>query len=158
MLRSTQRKMLRKMVGSGRRVVPRPAESCSDDSESTSQSVEEEYGCDDNALEDWVTWASRLHGVAWQGMQRNHLDDWVTMQKRKKWQWAGHTCRRTDGRWSTELLHWTPQGRRKVGHPEKRWSDDIFKFHSNQDGNVEWEITAQDRATWQSLEEGFVNS
>ena len=34
-----------------------------------------------------------------------------------------------------KALRWTPQGRRAVGHPKKRWADDIEAFmHGREDG------------------------
>ncbi|CAG9137496.1 unnamed protein product [Plutella xylostella] len=46
-----------------------------------------------------------------------------------KWQWAGHVARRADDRWSTKVLEWRPRvGKRRVGRPPTRWSDDLRKF------------------------------
>ncbi|CAH2235105.1 jg7514 [Pararge aegeria aegeria] len=43
-----------------------------------------------------------------------------------KWQWAGHIARRTDGRWGLKVLEWRPRtGKRSVGRPQTRWTDDI---------------------------------
>ncbi|KAI8427201.1 hypothetical protein MSG28_014804 [Choristoneura fumiferana] len=43
-----------------------------------------------------------------------------------KWQWAGHIARRTDNRWGRKVLEWRPRtGRRSVGRPPTRWTDDI---------------------------------
>ncbi|CAH2269023.1 jg16047 [Pararge aegeria aegeria] len=43
-----------------------------------------------------------------------------------KWQWAGHIVRRSDGRWGPKLLEWQPRtGKRSVGRPATRWTDDI---------------------------------
>jgi hypothetical protein len=45
-----------------------------------------------------------------------------------KWQWAGHIVRRTDGRWGEKVLEWRPcTGRRSVGRPPTRWTDDLGK-------------------------------
>jgi hypothetical protein len=39
--------------------------------------------------------------------------------------WAGHIGRRTDGRWGGKVLEWRPRtGRRSVGRPPTRWTDD----------------------------------
>jgi hypothetical protein len=43
-----------------------------------------------------------------------------------KWQWAGHISRRTDNRWGERVLEWRPRlGKRSVGRPQARWSDDL---------------------------------
>ncbi|CAG9106243.1 unnamed protein product [Plutella xylostella] len=45
-----------------------------------------------------------------------------------KWQWAGHVARRADDRWSRKVLEWRPRvGKRRVGRPPTRWSDDLRK-------------------------------
>ncbi|CAG9103041.1 unnamed protein product [Plutella xylostella] len=46
-----------------------------------------------------------------------------------KWQWAGHVARRADDRWSRKVLEWRPRvGKRRVGRPPTRWSDDLRKY------------------------------
>ncbi|CAG9116832.1 unnamed protein product [Plutella xylostella] len=48
-----------------------------------------------------------------------------------KWQWAGHVARRADDRWSRKVLEWRPRvGKRRVGRPPTRWSDDLRKVRS----------------------------
>jgi hypothetical protein len=45
-----------------------------------------------------------------------------------KWQRAGHIVRRTDGRWGGKVLEWRPRtGRRSVGRPPIRWTDELLK-------------------------------
>ncbi|CAG9131832.1 unnamed protein product [Plutella xylostella] len=47
-----------------------------------------------------------------------------------KWQWAGHVARRADDRWSRKVLEWRPRvGKRRVGRPPTRWSDDLRKVN-----------------------------
>ncbi|CAH2104279.1 unnamed protein product [Euphydryas editha] len=53
------------------------------------------------------------------------IDQWVC---KLKWQWAGHIARRTDGRWNRKVLKWRPRtGKRSVGRPFARWTDDLRK-------------------------------
>ncbi|KAI8429904.1 hypothetical protein MSG28_000382 [Choristoneura fumiferana] len=54
------------------------------------------------------------------------------------WQWAGHIARRTDNRWGRKVLEWRPRtGRRSVGRPPTRWTDDIYpKPHNLKNKNV----------------------
>ncbi|CAH2237468.1 jg12801 [Pararge aegeria aegeria] len=47
-------------------------------------------------------------------------------RRTKKCQWAGHVCLRTDGRWGRRVLEWRPRiGKRSVGRPPARWTDDL---------------------------------
>ena len=81
--------------------------------------------------------------------------DWVTEQRRRKWKWAGHVARRTDGRWSTRVLHWLPsKGERTRGRPATRWENDLEKFAASR--NAKWEVWAKDRGTWEYLEAEYV--
>jgi hypothetical protein len=60
-----------------------------------------------------------------------------------KWQWAGHIARRTDGRWGGKVLEWQPRtGRRSVGRPPTRWTDDLVKVAGRR-----WMRAAQDRSS-----------
>ncbi|CAG9565546.1 unnamed protein product [Danaus chrysippus] len=69
-----------------------------------------------------------------------------------KWQWAGHIARRTDARWGQRVLEWQPRaGRRSVGRPPTRWSDDLVKV-----AGIRWMRVAQDRSSWRSLGEAYV--
>ena len=80
--------------------------------------------------------------------------DWVVESRRRKWRFAGKTATRNDGRWSTSLLHWVPEhGRgRDVGHPCKRWRDDIEELVGG-----EWAQVAQDLELWHILSSKFEN-
>ncbi|CAH2231299.1 jg20615 [Pararge aegeria aegeria] len=69
-----------------------------------------------------------------------------------KWQWAGHIARRTDGRWGLKVLEWRPRtGKRSVGRPQTRWTDDIRRVAGSR-----WRQAAQDRALWNSLQKTYV--
>ncbi|CAG9116951.1 unnamed protein product [Plutella xylostella] len=64
-----------------------------------------------------------------------------------KWQWAGHVARRADDRWSRKVLEWRPRvGKRRVGRPPTRWSDDLRKVAGSR-----WMQMAGDRLGWRSL-------
>ena len=85
--------------------------------------------------------------------------DWVTAQRRRKWRLTGHTARRTDGRWSTAVLTWSPQqGHRQRGHPKKRWTHDFDAFFMEHQGLPKgtWTVVAQNRALWRSFEDAFI--
>ena len=53
---------------------------------------------------------------------------------------------------------WGAPGRRKVGHPKTRWSDDIDAFFAERDANFgksDWLLVAQNREEWANLEPEF---
>ncbi|KAI8423169.1 hypothetical protein MSG28_014224 [Choristoneura fumiferana] len=69
-----------------------------------------------------------------------------------KWQWAGHIARRTDNRWGRKVLEWRPRtGRRSIGRPPTRWTDDIVRVAGNRRMQV-----ASCRSLWRSKGEAFV--
>jgi hypothetical protein len=69
-----------------------------------------------------------------------------------KWQWAGHFARRTDGRWGGKVLEWRPRtGKRSVGRPSTRWTDDLVKGAGGR-----WMRATQDRSSWRTLGEAYV--
>ncbi|CAH2235021.1 jg1290 [Pararge aegeria aegeria] len=58
--------------------------------------------------------------------RRTRVTDIAQRVAKLKWQWAGHIARRTDGRWGLKVLEWRPRtGKRSVGRPPARWTDDI---------------------------------
>lgn len=68
-----------------------------------------------------------------------------------KWSWAGHMARRGDGRWSTAITEWWPRlGRRNVGRPMVRWTDDLHRVA----GQI-WMRVARDRGEWHSQREAY---
>ncbi|CAH2218259.1 jg1382 [Pararge aegeria aegeria] len=61
--------------------------------------------------------------------RRTRVTDIAQRVAKLKWQWAGHIARRTDGRWGFKVLEWRPRtGKRSVGRPPTRWTDDIRRF------------------------------
>ncbi|KAI8439116.1 hypothetical protein MSG28_012974 [Choristoneura fumiferana] len=78
----------------------------------------------------------------------------IDMELREKWQWAGHIARRTDGRWGRKLLEWRPRiGKRSVGRPPTRWTDDLVKA-----AGVRWMQAAANRSNWRSVGRPMSNS
>ena len=129
LIRSVQRSMLRRVVG-------------------TARQDEETY----------VDWIQRSTHVAESLYVRNGGESWVRQQRRRYWRWAGHVARAADGRWSNRLLCWHPQGSRRPGRPIKRWTDELDAFFSQQMGSAvgEWVCNAMDREGWKSWQEDFV--
>ncbi|CAH2241367.1 jg15566 [Pararge aegeria aegeria] len=72
---------------------------------------------------------------------RRRATDIAQRVAKLKWQWAGHIVRSTDGRWGLKVLKWRPRtGKRSVGRPRTRWTDDIRRVAGSRLKHV-----AQDR-------------
>ncbi|CAH2240102.1 jg6356 [Pararge aegeria aegeria] len=68
-----------------------------------------------------------------------------------KWQWARHIVRRKDRRWGPKVLEWQPRtGKRSVGRPPTRWTDDIKRV-----AGIVYKMEAMDRKSWLLVEEAF---
>ncbi|CAH2226067.1 jg24551 [Pararge aegeria aegeria] len=60
--------------------------------------------------------------------RRTEVTDLAQRISKFKWQWAGHVCRRTDGRCGRRVLEWRPRiGKRSMGRPAARRTDDLKK-------------------------------
>jgi hypothetical protein len=69
-----------------------------------------------------------------------------------KWQWGGHISRRSDNHGGKRVLEWRPRvGKRSVGHPQARWSDDLNRMPGRS-----WMRVAEDRAWWRTVREAYV--
>jgi hypothetical protein len=125
-LRTTRRKMLRWMMRIGRK-----------------------------PEEDWVEYIKRATARCDQLAADHGVSDWVGLQRERKWKLAGQTANRDDQRWNTRLLTWKPWFRnlpyRSVGHPCKRWDDDIVKLAGGS-----WMDVAKDANLWQALKCGYL--
>ena len=159
MLRTAQRRMLRWMLRSHWKNVE--SSSSSDDSSERSETTDEETEENEHNTEEesFVDWIQRCTHVVEEQLAFCKIDDWVVAQRKRKWRLAGHSARRTDGRWSEAVLGWIPQGgSRSRGHPERRWLDSLNNFFLEKGGLPKglWQNAAQDRKTWHDLEEDFV--
>ena len=165
LLRTTQRRMLRWMLGSVWRRPATEQEGGGDGSESSSSCAEPPEDPELNSEEDkveeetWVQWIQRCTHIVEMHWDRAAIDDWVVGQRRRKWRLAGHTARREDKRWSETLMCWEPLwSNRMRGHPPKRWTTDLDAFFHSLNGTPRcvWKWEAQDRNRWQHLEDSFV--
>lgn len=137
--------MLRSILGKGRAAIE-PFDDDSSQTDSTASSCSSK-----EVMESWADWIKRVTSEATDAMEKACVPDWVEEQKRRKWTWRGHTCRRTEGRWSRKILEWTPtQGTRGRGHPKTRWSDDIDQFVSELLSQNR-AITVADFSTWSEM-------
>jgi hypothetical protein len=65
---------------------------------------------------------------------------------------AVHISCRTDNRWGKRVLEWRLRlGKRSVGRPLARWSDDLRGTAGRS-----WMRVAEYRATWREIEEAAV--
>ena len=72
--------------------------------------------------------------------------------RRKRWNWIGHTLRKSDECIAKQALRWNPQGQRKVGRPRNTWRKEVEKDMTQQGWNwSEVRRRAQDREGWKQL-------
>jgi hypothetical protein len=84
--------------------------------------------------------------------QRTKITDIAHRISMLKWQWAGHISRRTDNRRGKRVLEWRSRlGKRSVGRPQARWSDDLRRTAGRS-----WMRVAEDRARWREIGEAYV--
>lgn len=84
--------------------------------------------------------------------QQTNVSDIIEKASRQKWNWAGHVVRMVDERWTNRITNWRPrQGKRSVGRPPKRWSDDIRAVTGRQ-----WIRTARNRQEWKEKGEDYI--
>ena len=161
-LQTTQRKMLRKILGMGRtRTVQAAGTDKGSDAESstsgdTSGGEESRDGSEGVVEETWIEWLERTARAIGAQIKRGAVSDWVEQQRVRKWRWAGHVSRRKDGRWAVRMLHWIPHGgERRRGRPATRWEDALEAYA--QEHGQKWETWAEDNNEWRTGEAGFAN-
>jgi hypothetical protein len=82
----------------------------------------------------------------------------ITMIKSRKMRWTGHVARMWEKRNVYRLLVGTPEGKRPLGRPRRRWIDkikmDLLEIGVNV---VDWIGLAQDRYRWRALVNSVMN-
>ncbi|CAK1595227.1 unnamed protein product [Parnassius mnemosyne] len=74
---------------------------------------------------------------------RTRVTDIAQRISKLKCQWAGYVARRTDNRWGKMVLEWQPRtGRRSVGRPPTRWSDDLLYYGYSTNESVDHRRTS----------------
>ena len=72
--------------------------------------------------------------------------------------WAGHVARMGDGRGVYRVLVGRPLGKRLLGRPRRRWTDNIkMDLQEVGCGDVRWIDLAQDRDSWRALVNAVMN-
>ena len=127
-LSTTQRKMVRAMLGAKRHAVISPSSSSSSAVSSGSHSI------DDEELEPWPEFLKRTARMVDAQLQNTNLDDWYTLWRKRQWKWAGKLLQQSRYQWSYKAPFWEPAvdcrngGRRLRARPHKRWDDEIKAF------------------------------
>ena len=158
-LKTTQRRMLRWMLGSGRRRVQETPGSDESDGEIAEPDDGKDQAAENDKIEDWVSWIKRTTQMAETHMQRARVEDWIAGQRRRKWRLAGRAVAATDNRWTQKVLNWQIDvSCRRRGRPPTRWEDDVAAFVATE-CNVpksDWKSIAADSQRWHLLEQAFV--
>ena len=143
LIKTAQRKMVRTILG--KRFIQ---------SEDANE-AEEEVG-------NWIQWLRGVTHEALDHMHRMGIPCWVEEVRRRKFRWAGHVCRREDGRWTRHILEWCPVGARAHRRPLTRWADSIRTFFCNflggEGDDIFWIPFTQDRDSWKCLEDDFAGN
>ena len=140
-LRTTQRRIMRMMHGSGRRPKSEAAKA------------------DQDQVEIYVGWIQRATRRAEQIMHTYGVADWVNHQRNRLWKWAAMVALLQDSRWSHEILFWSPVGWRAQGRPRVRWTDQLTYFLKHQSGHevdvTDWIDLARNYTLWNQWEPDF---
>jgi hypothetical protein len=72
----------------------------------------------------------------------------VMVIKSKRMRWAGHVARMGEGRGVYRVLVGSPEGKRPLGRPRRRWEDNIkLDLRETRNDGANWIRLAQDRAS-----------
>ena len=158
-LRAIQRKMLRMVLGTRRRLTRvveeggsslTSASACSDDEE------EAKY-----ELEPWSDFLRRVTHLAEDRAKAEGLQEWLATWRQRQWRWARKAVTTNRRKWSSVAMQWSPplhasqSASRNQARPKKRWIDDIQGYLSELGISQPWQELAQMRDVWSDLEEGF---
>ena len=156
-LKTVQRKMVRMILNSKRRV----ADNTSSEAGS-SNSVEEESS--NVELEPWQDFLERTARWADEQLANAGVKQWITEWRLRKWTWAGKLMDAGNHKWSAVATTWQPLlhssapcGRRQA-RPRKRWAQDFEEYlaHAMPDESVQWQQVARDQERWLAMGTDFV--
>ena len=99
-LKSTQMKMVRAILGKGR----------------TSD-------LETGELESWVDWIREVAPDARKTMAEHNIQDWVRERMSRTACWQDKLQKMDESRWAKIVSEWQANGRRSRGHPSARWLD-----------------------------------
>ena len=168
----TQRRMLRMILGSGRRRVAPVVD------EASSSDVNRQCGHPDvdnlvkeaddleDGLESWRDWIQRTTHQVEEHLDTLNIESWLHQARRRKWAWAARVVNLPEDRWANRLMKWNPQlhieglvsrrGRRQA-RPRARWEDELVAFVRNiVPSGDHWTTLAMDERRWSDLADAFV--
>ena len=166
LLKTTQRRMLRAILGQGRRRMERTSEPMDDDHEEDDFAIEQNV--EENVLEPWVDWIRRVTHAAEANLQKLKIRAWTEQARKRKWRFAAELFSGSGGRkWSHLALQWNPQvhsdtlrpnARRKPTRPNLRWTDELSHYVKDRLRPVrEWNDVCSDPDFWKTHESNFIN-
>ena len=131
-IRTTQRRMLRMVLGSGRKIVD----------------------ADTGDTESWVDWLRRTTRETERRLQSLRMTEWLTRHRQNKLEWAKKLVTTDHHTWASRALLWT-HDRWKFHHaqarPRRRWLDDINDLVKQVGSNLLWDQALQDPATFAKM-------
>lgn len=72
--------------------------------------------------------------------------------KSRRWRWMGHVCLRPRSSLIRTAFRWTPQGKRKRGHPKETWRRTVVKELRSMNLTLDSvPVVAADRNRWRAL-------
>jgi hypothetical protein len=100
----------------------------------------------------------------WRRLHNEELNDLYSSQniirviKSRRMRWAGHVARMGEKRGAYRILVGSPEGRRQLGRPKRRWEDNI-KMDLQEVGwvGMGWIDLAQNRDRWRALVNAVMN-
>ena len=123
LLKTTQRRMLRMILGHGRRRIQRAPEPTNSDNKSEDSEEEPTVIQDDDGdeLEPWVDWIRRVTHNAENTLQKLKIRTWIEQARKRKWRFAAELFS-GDGeqKWSHAALEWNPQVHYDTPKPSAR--------------------------------------
>jgi hypothetical protein len=82
----------------------------------------------------------------------------VRVIKARMMRWAGHVAHMGEVRGAYSILVGSPEGRRPLGRPRRRWEDNIkMDLREIGFGDMDWIHWAQDRDRWRALVNAVMN-
>ena len=157
-LQTTQRKMMRIILGAKRRVLFTSLSESSSNSSSSDVVSEDE----DVALEPWVDFLKRTTRLVEDKLMAAGEKEWLASWRIRKWRWAGKLVSQNQHKWSYTALLWNPllhsqrAAGRAQGRPRKRWEEDFQQFFWYKKDSREWREVAANPTEWVQLEEHFL--
>jgi hypothetical protein len=170
-LRTTRRRMLRAILGQGRRRMERTtgntsAQENGDSEEDGDHETPEED--DGDLLEPWVEWIRRVTHNVENNLKRLNIKTWMEQARKRKWRFAAELYSgRGEQKWTHLARQWNPQlhydGTRPTAHrnptrPNLRWTDELHNFvRDNVRPEQVWSEVCSNPEFWTTHESNFIN-